>query len=120
MDKEKIKAIVQLNRLKITKVEKQNFVFENSFCELVVLCVGLFCLIKLCVDAVSISCYTNKRNFSKLENRNLISRTSFFQFMGVDDALVPLLSVSELSRPDPTTSDLVRQVKDAESEYHKQ
>merc|ERR1711962_727573 len=47
LDKEKIKAIVQLNRLKITK------------------------------------------------------------FMGVDDALVPLLSVSELSRPEPTTNDLV-------------
>ena len=107
MDKEKIKAIVQLNRLKITKVEKQN---KKLFLQ-----IGsrLLCPIRLHVDAVSISCYTNytKKNDWKLENRNLISRTSFFQFMGVDDALVPLLSVSELSRPDPTTNDLVR-------EYH--
>ena len=91
---------------------------------MVVLCVKLLCPIQLRDDA-EITAYqyhvtpTTRKIYSKLKNRK-ISRTSIFQFMGVDDALVPLLSVSELSRPDPTTSDLVRQVNDAESEYHKQ
>ena len=33
-----------------------------------------------------------------------------FQHLGVEDELVPLVSVSELSRPEPKEGDLVRKV----------
>ena len=58
---------------------------------------------------------TQKQKFDPHTKQRKFSRTSNFQFMGVDDALVPLLSVSELSRPEPTTNDLVRQNKKSQN-----
>ena len=39
-----------------------------------------------------------------------ISILNPFQHLGVEDELVPLVSVSELSRPEPKEGDLVRKV----------